>query len=452
MRKESRGHALPAYSILVAGASAALALRFVAPLGVIASSSHAATNVSVCTEAALKTAIRAAHGSPVDYTATCTVTFSAPIVIGGKSTVDIEANQQAVTFYGSALTRFFTVNGGNLTLNGFTLEDGVVTAGAGAAGTNGNVGTTGANGVGGAPGDPGAPGGNGGAGTAGKAGGVARGGAISIAAGSTVTLDDDTFSIDDAIGGSGANGGDGGRGGPGGFGGSGGSAAAGVGAGGAGGPGGVGGNAGANAAGGAGGAAQGGAVYNDGSLTVDDSDFNSDSSVGGAGGAGGGDYGAFEADGGTGGNPGNGGEGGGGTNGQDASLGTGADGGDGGSGFAGGAEGDPAAAGTSTPGAVGGKGGAANGGAIYSTGTLVVEDSTFGTDTAVGGVGGNGGPGGGGNGVPTGAMVAAVRTGQVARAAPAATVGRAGTSTRTRSRGSPVTVVAAATEHRADRP
>jgi hypothetical protein len=125
----------------------------------------------------------------------------------------------------------------------------------------------------------------------------------------------------------------------------------------------------------------GGAIYQlGGEVTLDDDIFQSDNAEGGAGGAGG-----------TGGNGGLGGSGGlGGAGYYDPSSGAQSGGEGGGNGADGGPGGN---------GANGGAGGNGMGGAIYSTGTLTIQDSLFTADGAMGGNGGVAGAGGfGGSG------------------------------------------------------
>jgi len=137
-------------------------------------------------------------------------------------------------------------------------------------------------------------------------------------------------------------------------------------------------------------AVQGGAISNAGTVTLNGDQFQGDFLIGGFGGQGG-----------TGGGGGAGGKGGEGGKGVEASCPTKeggstkyrenpGDGGDGGAGGSGGV-GTPA-----------GNGGEAHGGAVYNTGTLTVQRTSFDHDLVEGGNGGNGGPGGsggsGGNG------------------------------------------------------
>ncbi len=218
----------------------------------------------------------------------------------------------------------------------------------------------------------------GGFGTAGGSGGIigsaaanapaVQGGAIDNAG--TVTLDSDYFQGDQLRGGAGGNGGTGGGGGAGGQGGAGGN---GVKAEcenkekkptayltnpGAGGEGGSGGDGGAGTPAGNGGEAQGGGVYNTGTLTVQRTSFEFN-----------------QAEGGYGGNGGSGGSGGNGGNGTEAGAGN--------------------AGGIGEPGAAAGNGANGLGGAIYNAGgKLSIEGSVFEGDTAKGGESGQGGEGG----------------------------------------------------------
>jgi hypothetical protein len=221
---------------------------------------------------------------------------------------------------------------------------------------------------------------DGGAGTAGGSGGIiasaaanapaVQGGAISNAG--TVTLDGDYFQGDLLRGGAGGNGGTGGNGGAGGSGGAGGK---GVKAEcptkekpipysenpGSGGEGGRGGDGGVGTPAGNGGEAQGGAIYNTGTLIVQRTSFEYDQAEGGYGGNGGA--------GGSGGNGGNGG--------------IGKEGGEGNAG------------GIGEPGAAAGSGANGLGGAIYNAGgTLSIEGSVFEGDSAQGSESGQGGEGG----------------------------------------------------------
>jgi hypothetical protein len=223
--------------------------------------------------------------------------------------------------------------------------------------------------------------GDGGAGTAGGSGGFiasasanapeVQGGAISNAG--NVTLTGDYFQGDLLTGGAGGNGGTGGNGGAGGKGGGGGKGVKAECAKskgtptpylnnpGSGGEGGRGGDGGASTPAGNGGEAQGGGIYNTGTLTVQSTSFESDLAEGGYGGNGG-----------VGGSGGNGGDGG-----------FGKEGGDGNSG------------GIGQPGAAAGSGASGLGGAIYNAGgKLSIEGSVFNGDTAKGGESGQGGEGG----------------------------------------------------------
>ena len=287
--------------------------------------------------------------------------------------------------YGTALTgSMIDVTGGSLTLQGLDVEGGIVS---GATGSNGGSGagvsgqTTPTPGVAGqdAP-EPDTCSSLGCGPTAGSPGASVQGGAINIASKGTVVLDHVT------IDGSRVYGGIGGDGGKGGSGGKGGGTIGGV----SGGPAAMpGGNGADGAPGGPGGAAQGGAIYNAGSLTVEYSAFTGDTAMGGQGGVGGG--------------AGKGGSGGGGQSGNKGEkgplCGSGTAGGTGSAGAAGGDAGRPGN---------GGRGGNAQGGAIYNAGALVISHSDFAQNQATGGDGqgsgsialaGDGGKGGnGGNG------------------------------------------------------
>jgi len=234
----------------------------------------------------------------------------------------------------------FDVEGGHLTLNGplatsghsFTLQHVL------------RIGTDGAPGARGADASD-ANGAAGGEGTAGGAGQTVQGGAMFVAPGSVVTVTHVTFLVDTVKGG---HGGDGGAGGFGAAGITGTSTSPSGGPGGAGGDGGV---------GGAGGDAEGGAIYNNGTLTLTSDTFVDDHALAGDAGVGG--------DGGSGGP------------GGDPSAGS--------VGFNGGNGGDAGATGNDGP------GGSARGGALYDApgATLTVDHTTFQQDSVVGGKGGN---------------------------------------------------------------
>lgn len=242
--------------------------------------------------------------------------------------------------------------GATVTLNGGADEGSIIWGGDGGTGGYGGYGGGGGTGEFGTTdgGGSGAAGSNGGPG---GAGGAAQGGAIYVSAGATLNVNGTTFSLSTAYAGSGGTGGAGGHGGGGGSGGSDGYGNQGSGGSGAGG--------GRGGGGGLGGDAQGGAIYNAGTLNISSGTFSDnraeagDSSTnGGKGGSGGG------------------GGGGGGSIGP-GTPGGGGDGGDGG----------PA-----------GAGGTAAGGAIYNAGTMTLGHVTFSANWASGGGGGYGGGGG----------------------------------------------------------
>ncbi len=370
----------------------------------LAGAKTGATQITSCTTGAVQSAI-AAGGS---YVFDCGGIIAPPVVDGKQvpftvpsgDTVSLDATgaPSAVIFDGGRASQLFAVNGGDLTLIGVTVQDGLASGTQGTAGTVGADGTDGADGPGGKAGSAmtgptaggtGKPGDAGKAGTNGSNGGDGLGGAIDQLGGS-LTLDDDTIQSNVAQGGQGGAGGRGGLGGDGGTGGTGGSGivdqASGTAAAGA-----IGGDAGKGARGGnggnggKGGAASGGAIYSTGQLTVADTHFSENEAEAGDAGAGG-----------TAGRGGNGGQGGEGGFGGSQATGTGTDGGD-----AGGA-GDAGAAGNAGS---SGAGGNAAGGAIYATGELTLTNDQFDESIANGGDGGNpsgisptGGTGGDGGG------------------------------------------------------
>ena len=373
--------------------------------GATTTAKTAATPITSCTTSAIQSAIQAG-GS---YVFDCGGIIAPPVVDGQQvpftvpsgDTVSLDATgaPSAVTVDGSRASQLFAVNGGDLTLIGLTVQDGLAAGTPGTAGPVGADGTDGADGPGGKAGTSmtgptaggnGKPGGAGKAGTDGSDGGDGLGGAIDQIGGS-LTLENDTIQSNVAQGGQGGAGGRGGAGGDGGTGGIGGSGivdqAGGTTAGGAlGGDAGNGAHAGNGGNGGAGGAAMGGAIYSTGQLTVTNTVFNENEAQAGDAGAGG-----------TAGRGGSGGQGGEGGFGGSQAAGAGTDGGN-----AGGA-GDAGAAGNA---GTNGAGGNAAGGAIYATGELTLTSDQFDDNIADGGDGGNpsgtapsggmGGDGGGG--------------------------------------------------------
>jgi hypothetical protein len=238
-----------------------------------------------CTQSAFDAAVKA--GGTVVFGANCTITLTKTVNIPASLTVSIESGGNTVDLSGDDSVRLFSVAGGSLTISGITLSQGVVTGKTGKGGSNGADGVTGANGAPGSSSSPGGPGQNGtkgGAGTAGAAGGSAEGGGIDITSG-TVDLQSVTLELDAAVAGSGGEGGIGGVGGSGGVGGGGGTGS-GTSAGTNGGNGGNGGVAGDGGKGGKGGVAEGGAIYNAGSLTLTNCVFASDDARAGGGGFG----------------------------------------------------------------------------------------------------------------------------------------------------------------------
>jgi len=387
--------------------------------------------ITECTETQLR-ADATAGGS---YTFSCSGTIilsSALLVSHEVSLTAMPPNAVTIDGYNpagsqpkpGAVDRIFTVaNGGSLELTGLDLSYGLVSAAPVSTPTQGKIGLVGClnsrfgyeggecgplpltpTNFGEAGSTPGGPGGNGGNS---PTGGSSAGGCILIEQGAAATLVGDTLSgcaaegssqkwlngtgphpgtegipgYEQGIGGFGGEGGDGSSGFPGGR------RAKGVGhelcvgeAGeaptpaGAGGDGTNGGNGGNGSEGGAG---RGGAIYDAGSLIVQETTFTSDRAVGGDGGAGG--------NGGRGGNGGNGAEGGEEwvtVNCGESESGFSYPGSDGANGSYGGDGGD------------GGAGGTGEGGAIYAQGYLAITDSAFHSDLASGGGGGTAGLGG----------------------------------------------------------
>jgi hypothetical protein len=399
------------------------------------------TVLDTCDDSSLRSAIATATSTgdgTVQFACSGDISLTSSIVVSGSEDVTLDASQisgGATLVWGDYSTPFqaFRVQGGTLNLldvnvSGFEDQALYGTDGTlGADGTAGTDGVDGASGLDGAPGQPGTPGTSGSKGASGTDGtngaDATQGGAMYIGAGSTVNIIGGSFDGDYVSGGGGGNAGPGGTGGEGGNGGIGGGGGQGTPspmcyvAGGDGGDGASGGSGGSGGAGGDagtagnGGSAQGGAIYNNGTLTVTDASFQYDGATGGPGGVGG--VAGQGSNGGTGGGGNTGGAGGVeagcGSNGIQGEItgngGNGADGAVGGDGGAGGA------------GSSGGNGGGGEGGAIYNTGTLTLDyndaatnaQGWFENDYAAGGAGGyagtteDGGTGGaGGGGGPLG--------------------------------------------------
>ena len=338
--------------------------------GVAAAATFQLRNASAilgsCDDASLQQAFAA--GGYIAFACSGTIQLSQTLTVSSSQQVTLDATGQNVTLqappvplaYSSQSNaagwteRVFDVAGGSLTLVGVNVGGGWVQGAAGQTGQSGAPGADGTNGAG-TPGQDGKPG------TDGTAGSGAQGGAMYIAAGSVVMIEGGTFQQNTVTGGPGGWGGMGGAGGTGG----GGSSAV---AGGTGGWGGWGGS------GGPGGNAEGGAIYNLGSLTLDNVSFLQNTAQGGQGGAAN-----------SGGPGGQGGIGAAGTNGLAGTTAncTNALGGNAGAaGNPGGAGGQGGKAGN------GGTGGNAEGGAIYNLGTLTVTGGDFEGNQALGGTGG----------------------------------------------------------------
>ena len=299
-----------------------LAFGIVAAVGIGAVNAVAAVEPTPlsCDAASVQAALSAGGDYEFQCSATIEVARNAqnkpvPFVLSGQTASISEGTGAEVSLSGIGASRVMTVNGGGkLTLRGVTIRNGFHDGQQGLDAADGSDGTGSA---------AGGAGGTGGPATAG------RGGALYVEAGSSATLSGVTLLANLAYGGVGGDGGDGGDGReP---------------AGGTGGPGGRGGD------GGPGANAEGGAIFNAGTLTVTGSVFEDNEARGGSGGNGGGGGG--------------GGDGGG-------YGGDGADGADGGDG------------GTAADGL---------GGAIYSSGQLSLTDSTFQENGAWGGTAGYGG-------------------------------------------------------------
>ena len=399
-------------TVRAAALAAALMLVSAVTVAVAAGPAAADSMLSSCAESDLDAAV--AGGGTVLFGVDCVVTLTSAVTIGAGLTVNIDGNGHQVTLDGADRTRHFIVAGGSLTLSHLTLRNGMVTGGVGPAGLPGPLGEnqnpgTGANGT------------DGGAGGGGGTGDDAQGGSILITSGQ-VTLNTVSLFGSTAVAGAGGTGGPGGTGGNGGSGMDGPPGDSGTPAtpftaetdGGPGHPaqpGGKGGNGRAGGMGGTGGAAQGGAIYNAGTLHLNGVTIISTATAGAAGQGGNGGTGGNGATGGTGG------DGGEGAPGNQFNLmsppGHGTNGAEGGTGGTGGSGGNGGGAGP------GGSGGAAQGGGVYNIGTLVVTASTIsgtstggtgdfllGTQVGPGGVAGPGGAGGlggdGGPGVDTG--------------------------------------------------
>ena len=287
--------------------------------------------VSPCDQASLQTLIDA--GGTITFGSDCHLVLNAPLTVPSGDTVTLSGAGHSVILDGQDPVTKVAVQILQVQGASLTLEDLTITNGyaVGSDGANGGYGDDNTT----VP----QPGGDGTPGTVGQPG---QGGGLSIESGATVAVSGVTFTNDNAAGGVGGNGGGGGGGGC---------------------PldpnttdgcyefgSGLDGGSGADGA--SGGVGQGGAVYNNGTLTITNSSFTSDTASGGSGGSGGG----------------------------------GGSGGDAwGQGFSGGDGSDAGSA---------GDGGDAQGGAIYSTGTLKVQNSRFTGDAASAGPGGTGGDGG----------------------------------------------------------
>lgn len=315
--------------------------------------------VQTCDDASLQAAFAVGGYVAFDCSATIALSRTLSVQSGADLTLDASGNQVTLQAPGAGPDcfafapsgpsgvdeRVFDVQGGQLTLIDLTVACGQVDGAAGSAGAKGTSSAA----------HP-TPGG------AGRAGLPALGGAMYIAPGATVTLVQSLFTDNVVYGGAGGEGGSGGKGlfqvgSPG-----------------------MAGAAGGD--GGAGGTAQGGAIYNLGNLTIDQTQFVDNAAFGGPGGnSGAGGAGA------------NGAQGAPGTNGPPGAPancrvpGSGQSGTVGISGRSGGA---------GAPAGLAGSGGSAQGAAVYSQGAVRVNAAVFRANMASGGVGGSGLAGGAG--------------------------------------------------------
>jgi hypothetical protein len=335
-------------------------------------SAGAVTVVTDCSENALLSAL--ARDSVVTFATNCSITLSAPILVGAGVTKQIDAGGHTVTLSGNNAVSLFTVHG-NLTLVGLALVNGHNTNGGAlyinpsgtvtatnctftgnmANGLNGPAGPNGANNDSGVGGN----GGDGGNGTSGLGGAIYNAGILNLL--------QCTLATNSATGGNGGNGGRGGDGG--------GTLSQG-------GDGGIGGN---------GAPGYGGAVYNVSNLVVMNCTVAGNAATGGAGGAGGtngaGTFVSLAGRGGAGAN----GSGGGIYNAKNMNARSSTFSSNsvrGGSSAAGGNQ-------ANGVGSIGAAGGDGTGGAVWSTWWGLMTNCTVYSDKATGGNGGNGGDGSG---------------------------------------------------------
>lgn len=369
-------------------------------LGLLGASSAAASAAPIteCTDSAVRAAVAA--GGAHTFACDGSILLESPLIVtGGNLTLDGAGRTVTLTVYGRQVLQ---ARGGEVTLRRLEIRgthtsrlldggrpDGVGAGWEGARGDSARQGTPGQDGKDGTQTAAATAGGDATASTDATDGtdapGVAKvvdGGALHVSAGASVLLSEVAFVDNSVLGGYGATGGNAGLAWAGAWGGKGGDNSYGAGA-----PGGDGADAGhaGNAGDGTPGAAgRGGAIYNAGTLRVEDSRFVGNSALGGLGGYGGQAHptrlpsGPYQH-GGAGGQGGSGcrtcGQGRGGNAGDGANGGNGGNGGDTGDGL---------------------------GGAIYNSGSLTVVRSNFtgnaaeGHRGASGGSGGEGGPGGAG--------------------------------------------------------
>jgi len=214
-------------SLLVAG----IAFRFTP-----ADQARAASTspLKTCAYSSLKSAV--ARGGIILFGCDGTIDFTVALSISKPTTLD--ASGQSVTLDGQSTSQIFLVKSASLTLIDLTLVNGKSTGAKGSKGSKGKAGEFGDNGKDGGDGtdgsdngDAGTKGGNGTVGSDGDDGSDggpglkgqdAQGGAITVAAGATLTVSGGTIKDSFVAGGSGGSGGQGGHGGDGGYGGAGG--------------------------------------------------------------------------------------------------------------------------------------------------------------------------------------------------------------------------------------
>lgn len=157
---------------LIRGGGVATAVSFT--VAAVSAAGAGPRTITQCTEEAVKQATSA--GGSVVFGQDCDIPFTSTLVLK-KINLDLEANGHSVTFEGGGAVRIMSIEGGQVTLGGVTFRNGAA---------------------------QGSPGARGSGSAAGKSGGVAEGGALMVAKGSTAVLNDDEFIGNTAEGGAGA--------------------------------------------------------------------------------------------------------------------------------------------------------------------------------------------------------------------------------------------------------